>query len=620
MKATRTRIRIVAFVMACVLLPAYSALAESGPAPATALPAESVGPGTVGRLTPSIAMFPGPPSAETNGELAPTVASWIGRDLLGKDPHIFAPLPEELGIKFPIPEGIDPSRIPGWDGPANSGPDDEADRPWYILRDSASNTWCRPQHWDHFTQLKMLQWGYDQPAPHTDEGMEMCRSDENTFWPDTRYGGEFDEKGGGKGGKGGGADNGGNDNGGPDDGGGGGNDNGGTDDTGNDNAEQVDNQNESQPSPEKDSEPEGDDPDEFLSPVSSEIADALGAGVAEGIDELGRSFADSSADGDGSDRGGGADEGGRERHDFQIHQGGKVGSTGGGVDPEDGRPDEFESPAFSFAVNSEPAGNDVNTDSSGQAASPPIGEPGAPQPPPRPNTGESPAVASVVAADGAARASSGYAACPPIDEPGTPPKPPRPNTDETPAATVMTVRGAARRLALADGRASWTPLQAGDALAQFDVVRTGFGSGLELRLVGGGQMTVGSATKLGLGNPGVEADAPAQVMLKYGSLRLALPATAAAIQVETPAGPTRLTRGKGAVTFDRVSGLQLQGGMRRLTTADLSEADLGPLHGADEARIAQHQVAPSTAGAAPTAVVQTPADRVNALRTTPVNP
>jgi len=179
MNAKGTRIGIVAFVVAWMLLPVVIASAEDGPIPAAAFSAETAGPGAFGQLTPSTAMLPGPTSAETNGELAPTVPVWVGRDLLGKDPHIFAPLPEELGIQFPIPEGIDPSKIPGWDGPANSGPDDDADRSWYILRNSASNTWCRPQHWDHFTQLKMLQWGYDQPAPHTDEGMEMCRSDEN---------------------------------------------------------------------------------------------------------------------------------------------------------------------------------------------------------------------------------------------------------------------------------------------------------------------------------------------------------------------------------------------------------------------------------------------------------
>jgi hypothetical protein len=86
--------------------------------------------------------------------------------------------------------------------------------------------------------------------------------------------------------------------------------------------------------------------------------------------------------------------------------------------------------------------------------------------------------------------------------------------------TVVLVTGAAQHKSVGDETGQWLPLAAGDELSELTVIRTGLGAQVVLRLGDRSEITIRSATKIGIGSlrQGARRKVTTRVGLKYGSI------------------------------------------------------------------------------------------------------
>lgn len=551
MNRAQLNLRIVGgVVLVCMALAARGAEAETGDAKPVPPPA-----------TPSAAMESKPQTDQT-GQLRPEggiAAIFGGRGPAGwLDPHGFGPLGEVMGRKFPVPEGLDPGKIPGWDGPDREPPpsDDISGCDDYWERQRRSDIACWPEVWDPATRQKVDNWGGRDPF-----GSYYCE----LLWNYQTHPGGSTRKGGdpgmGKDTGGGSSDDNQNDS----------NTNGGTQEADDkpqadgQTAEVMDNQNESKPDGERDSDPEGDDPDELKSPAVGEglapSAASLLPGPA-GFDpaEAAQDGIDGEPDGPGSTRD-------RNQTESEYRKRRPGGPTLGPGDID--RPDEVADSARSGLVDGAIA--------DGGHTHQPGPEPG--------GGGDDPD--DPRASDGRVNSGSlGLAAYPSVGNGGGPSDPGRPNAGAGAAGVVTDVRGSVQRLLVADGQARWVPLKAGDRLGEADVVRTGLRSGAALA-VNGATVHIGSATKLGVGRLGRGPNRPARLRLAYGSVGLGRAGAGAnvhvgtsarvgaEVHVQTPAGSARMSRATTSVKLTRAAGLKLRGPARTSATAQVAAPGTG---------------------------------------------
>jgi hypothetical protein len=161
---------------------------------------------------------------------------------------------------------------------------------------------------------------------------------------------------------------------------------------------------------EEDPEPEGDDPDELRSPVSEEIFRSKYASRAES----------SGTGGSGTDNRGGSGQQGSmpQGTGFPKENHGRLGLP---KDPEGGGPDNVEGGVINPAVASTGVAGSINRSARSSAAeSPAVGNPGDPQPPPRPE-----AVKRASPVGGATSANTSHLSAVAWRNPDNPP-PPRP--------------------------------------------------------------------------------------------------------------------------------------------------------------------------------------------------
>jgi hypothetical protein len=88
-------------------------------------------------------------------------------------------------------------------------------------------------------------------------------------------------------------------------------------------------------------------------------------------------------------------------------------------------------------------------------------------------------------------------------------------------ARVVSVTGQAQKSIVDEGGTiRWQPVRQGDELSEKTIIRTGLDSGVLLDLAGRGQVRVGSATKMGIGELKIDgALAKTRLGLKYGTIR-----------------------------------------------------------------------------------------------------
>ena len=98
-------------------------------------------------------------------------------------------------------------------------------------------------------------------------------------------------------------------------------------------------------------------------------------------------------------------------------------------------------------------------------------------------------------------------------------------------ATVVSVSGRAQKRDAGEANSKWMPLKAGDKLGAMTLVRTGLGTKVVLDLAGRGEVTLGSGTKVGIGQLARRGETvQTRLGLKYGSMRAS---------VDRSRGPTR---------------------------------------------------------------------------------
>ncbi len=86
-------------------------------------------------------------------------------------------------------------------------------------------------------------------------------------------------------------------------------------------------------------------------------------------------------------------------------------------------------------------------------------------------------------------------------------------------ATVVSVSGIAEKRLASDPKSKWEPLKVGDVLGELALVRTGLGAKVVLKFSDCGDVTVKSATKVGIGTFRKQGKlVKARLGLKYGSL------------------------------------------------------------------------------------------------------
>jgi len=134
-------------------------------------------------------------------------------------------------------------------------------------------------------------------------------------------------------------------------------------------------------------------------------------------------------------------------------------------------------------------------------------------------------------------------------------KPPKAAKAPKPAqmkVTVLSVTGIAhkRRADVAD--AAWAPVKAGDVLGELTVIRTGLGASVVLKFSDRGQVTVKSATKVGIKEfTGTGMHAKARLGLKYGSMRAKVDSSRGTndFQVATPVATLSVRGTEGVIWY-----------------------------------------------------------------------
>jgi len=119
--------------------------------------------------------------------------------------------------------------------------------------------------------------------------------------------------------------------------------------------------------------------------------------------------------------------------------------------------------------------------------------------------------------------------------------------------TVVSVTGAAQHKSVADETGQWLPLAAGDELSELTVIRTGLGAQVVLRLGDRSEITIRSATKIGIASlrQGAGRKVTARVGLKYGSIHAKVDSSQGPndFQIHTPVAALSVRGTGGDVGF-----------------------------------------------------------------------
>ena len=134
----------------------------------------------------------------------------------------------------------------------------------------------------------------------------------------------------------------------------------------------------------------------------------------------------------------------------------------------------------------------------------------------------------------------------PVAKDGAKPAP-EPAAPKDSGVVVTAVTGLAQHRLTSDEKSTWTRVKVGDVLSDLTLVRTGLGAKVVIRMGDRGEVTVGSATKVGIKQfTKVEGKASMRLGLKYGSMRARVDASRGPndFRVSTPVA-TLSVRGSG---------------------------------------------------------------------------
>ena len=128
--------------------------------------------------------------------------------------------------------------------------------------------------------------------------------------------------------------------------------------------------------------------------------------------------------------------------------------------------------------------------------------------------------------------------------------------------TVVSVSGPAQKTLTAGEKTEWTAIKASDVLDELTVIRTGFGAKVVLRFDDRGEVTVHSATKMGIAEfRKAGRQAKVRLGLKYGTMRASVETGAGPsdFKVATPVATLSVRGSKSKFSFTGDMGLGLKG-------------------------------------------------------------
>ena len=168
------------------------------------------------------------------------------------------------------------------------------------------------------------------------------------------------------------------------------------------------------------------------------------------------------------------------------------------------------------------------------------------------------ALTSVVAAQVAAPAT------PAADKPApaAPAAQPVPASGTVLGATVVSVTGQASKSRSGDPKAEWTPIQVGEHLDEMTIIRTGLGAQVVLKVAGRSDVTIGSGTKIGLGEMRQSGQiVKAELGLKYGAIRADVGGVTGTndFQVATPVAVLSVRGSEAKIAYSSDMGFAVQG-------------------------------------------------------------
>jgi hypothetical protein len=126
-------------------------------------------------------------------------------------------------------------------------------------------------------------------------------------------------------------------------------------------------------------------------------------------------------------------------------------------------------------------------------------------------------------------------------------------------ATVVSVKGSAQQRNGDDPKSPWKPIRAGQILSEHALIRTGLGAKLVLRLSDRGEVTVKSATKIGIRDCRKDGDvARMGVGLKHGTVKAKVNRAAGPndFRIHTPVATLSVRGSAGTTSYSAGFGMQ----------------------------------------------------------------
>lgn len=130
---------------------------------------------------------------------------------------------------------------------------------------------------------------------------------------------------------------------------------------------------------------------------------------------------------------------------------------------------------------------------------------------------------------------------------------------DTLQASVVSVSGSAQQCNGDDPKAVWKPLRAGEILSVHTLIRTGLGAKVVLQLADRGEVTIKSATKIGIRDCRREGDvARMGVGLKYGTVKAKVNRAAGPndFKIHTPVATLSVRGSAGTTSYSAGFGMQ----------------------------------------------------------------
>ena len=134
-------------------------------------------------------------------------------------------------------------------------------------------------------------------------------------------------------------------------------------------------------------------------------------------------------------------------------------------------------------------------------------------------------------------------------------------TAKTLQIEVISVTGIAEKR-LVEGDGKWAPIKAGEKLSDLTIIRTGMRSKVVLKFADYGEMTVKSATKMGLREfRKREGKVRNYLSLKYGSMRMSVDSSRGEVdaRVSTPVATLSVRGSEAVIAYAADRGLGLRG-------------------------------------------------------------